>query len=194
MALNIRTSMRVALAVGIAAAAAGCDWPRTYKWEWEQWSPTKLSYAAGQGAMLTEIRGNPFEVPKNEVDAVITDTMYGAHFGPLVPFVTQAPQGYKSPYRVVMVFDPEETLNSDKLCSETPQPGPANPERIRVAAAFCSQDYHETSVWGTVGRTADPNDPRFKELIRSITTQLFPVQDPNERDNFDPDDDVDWVQ
>ena len=194
MALEIRTSTRVALAIGIAAVAAGCGWPTTYKWEWEQWSPAKLGYAAGQGAMLTEIRGNPFEAPKNEVDAIITDTMYGAHFGPRLPFVTKVPQDHKSPYRVVMLFDPEETMNSDKLCSETPQPGPSDPERIRIAAAFCAQDLHETSVWGTVGRTADPNDPNFKSLIRNMTTQLFPSQDPNERDNFDNGNDAEWVE
>ena len=114
--------------------------------------------------------------------------MYAAHFGPKVPFVTQAPQDYKSPYRVVILFDPEETLNSDKLCKETPQPGPADPSLIRIAAAFCAQDIHETSVWGRVGRTADPNDPKFKALIRTMTTQLFPNQDPNERDN-----DPEWI-
>ncbi|MDJ0943516.1 MAG: hypothetical protein QNJ30_08630 [Kiloniellales bacterium] len=194
MALNTRILMRGALAVGIAAVAAGCDWPRTYKWDWQQWSPNKLRYAAGEGAMLTEIRGNPFSVPKTKVEAVITDTMYGAHFGPRVPFVTQVPEDHRSPYRVVMVFDPEETLNSRKICAEPPQPGPANPDRIRVAAAFCSQEVHETSVWGTVGRTEGPDDPQFKALIRSMTTQLFPRQDPNERDNFDNGNDVDWVQ
>lgn len=188
MALKPRTLTRGALAAGIAAVAAACALPTTYKWNWEQWSPAKLGYAAGEGALLTEIRGNPFEVPKTEVDAVITGTMYAAHFGPKVPFVTQAPQDYKSPYRVVILFDPEETLNAAKLCKESPQPGPADPSRIRVAAAFCAQDIHETSVWGSVGRTGDPNDPSFKALIRIMTTQLFPNQDPNERDN-----DREWI-
>ncbi len=176
------------LVVSLAALTAGCAVPKTYKWDWDQWSPTKLGYAAGQGAMLTEIRGNPFEAPKSEVDAVITDTMYAAHFGPKVPFVTEAPQNYTSPYRVVIVFDPEESMEAKKLCSETPQPGPPDPGQIRVVAAFCAQDIHETSIWGSVGKSADPNDPRFKQLIRIMTTQLFPNQDPN-----DQNDDNDWT-
>ena len=188
MALTRQTLTRGALAAGILALAAGCTLPTTYKWDWQQWNPDKLGYAAGQGAVLTEIRGNPFDAPKSDVDAVITETMYKSHFGPPVPFVTQAPQDYKSPYRVVILFDPDETLNSDKLCKETPQPGPSDPGLIRIAAAFCAQDIHETSVWGSVGRTADPNDPQFKALIRSMTTQLFPNEDPNRRD-----DDNDWV-
>ncbi len=96
---------RSALAVTVAALVAGCAVPTTYKWNWAQWNPDKLGYAAGQGALLTDIRGNPFNAPKTAVDAAITDTMYQSHFGPPVPFVTQAPEDYKSPYRVVMLFD-----------------------------------------------------------------------------------------
>ena len=174
---------RAAIAAGIAVLIAGCAAPTTYKWDWQQWSPNTLGYAAGQGALLTEIRGNPFDAPKGEVDAAITSTMYKSHFGPPVPFVTEAPQDYTSPYRVVMVFDPAETVSPKELCTGDPKPSERSEGTIKIAAAFCSRDTFETSVWGRVAQTEGPDDPEFQALIRQITTQLFPNQDPNERDN-----------
>ena len=183
MAFKGQVLGRSALAAAVAVLVAGCSVPTTYKWDYEQWSKSKLGYAAGQGALLTDIRGNPFNAPKTEVDATITDTMYKSHFGPPVPFVTQAPEDYKSPYRVVMLFDPKETMSSHELCTGEPEAGEPDGGLIKVAAAFCAQDIHETSVWGTVGRTSSPDDPEFQALIRKMTNQLFPVQEPNLRDN-----------
>ncbi len=183
MAFKGQALGRSALVAAVAALVAGCAAPTTYKWNWAQWNPDKLGYAAGQGAMLTDIRGNPFNAPKTAVDATITDTMYKSHFGPPVPFVTQAPEDYKSPYRVVMLFDPKETMSSHELCTGEPEAGDPDGGVIKVAAALCAQDIHETSVWGTVARTSSPDDPEFKALIRQMTTQLFPNEDPNQRDN-----------
>ncbi len=180
-----KTVARAAIAVSVAVLITGCSAPTTYKWDWQQWSPNTLGYAAGQGALLTKIRGNPFDAPKDEVDAAITSTMYKSHFGPPVPFVTEAPQGYISPYRVVMVFDPAETISPKELCTGDPKPSERSEDTIKIAAAFCSRDTFETSVWGRVARTATPEDPEFKALIRQMTTQLFPNRDPNERDNRD---------
>ncbi|MCG8596217.1 MAG: hypothetical protein MI785_17895 [Kiloniellales bacterium] len=183
MGFKAKVLGRSSLAAGVAVLVAGCAVPTTYKWDYQQWSRSKLGYAAGQGALLTDIRGNPFNAPKTAVDATITDTMYKSHFGPPVPFVTQAPEDYKSPYRVVMLFDPKETMSAHELCKGEPEAGEPDGGVIKVAAAFCAQDIHETSVWGTVGRTSSPDDPEFKALIRKMTNQLFPVQEPNLRDN-----------
>ncbi len=174
---------RVLAVAGLAGLAAACSVPTTYKVDQQNWDPSKLSYAAGQGALLTEVRGNPFNTPKAQVDKAITDTMYAAHFGPTVPFVTEKPQDYKSPYRVVILFNPDTTLDSDKLCNEDPQPGAKAQGEIRIAAALCAQDVHETSVWGSVGQTSGPESAEFQALIRSMTAQLFPRENPNLRDN-----------
>ena len=183
MSPSRRVMARVLFAASLAGLLAACAGPTTYRWDWQSWDPSKLSYAAGQGAILTDIRGNPFNQPKEQVDAAITEAMLGAHFGPVVPFVTEKPQDYKSPYRVVMVFDPDERLTPQKLCAEDPKPGERSEGVIRVVAAFCAQDIHETSVWGTVGQTSGPESEDFQSLVKIMTTQLFPRQNPNERDN-----------
>ena len=172
---------RSAAAAGVALLVAACGVPTTYKWDREQWSRAKLGYAAAQGAMLTEIRGNPFGGDKATLDRVVTETMYGSHFGPLVRFVTQPPQGYRSPYRVVMLFNPAETTNASELCSGEPAPGAPTAGSVKIAAAVCADGTHETSVWGKVGEVSGPDDPGFKALIRQMTTQLFPHQDPDDR-------------
>lgn len=183
MAFKAEVLGRGVLAAGIAALVAGCSVPTTYKWDYQQFSRSKLAYAAKEGAMLTDIRGNPFNAPKTAVDATILDTMYQSHFGPPVPFVTQVPEDHRSPYRVVMLFDPKETMSSHELCTGEPEAGEPDGGVIKVAAAFCAQDIHETSVWGTVPRASNPEDPEFQALIRKMTNQLFPVHEPNLRDN-----------
>ena len=183
MAFKAEVLGRGVLIAGIAALVVGCSTPTTYKWNYQQFSRSKLAYAAKEGAMLTEIRGNPFNAPKTQIDSMILDTMYKSHFGPPVPFVAQVPEDHRSPYRVVMLFDPKETMNSRELCNGDPEAGDPDRKVIKVAAAFCAQEIHETSVWGTVPRSANPDDPEFKALIRKMTNQLFPVHEPNTRDN-----------
>ena len=172
---------RMTAVAAIALLVSACGLPTTYKWDREQWSPSKLGYAAGQGAMLAEIRGNPFDVAKAELDAAVTGTMYGSHFGPPVRFVTELPQGTASPYRVVLLFNPAETTNSRELCAGDPASGAPTPGRVKIAAAVCAQDLLETSVWGTVAGVTGPDDSAFKALVRQMTTQLFPHQDPDDR-------------
>ena len=172
---------RIVAAATLASVVAACGVPTTYKWNREQWSRAKLGYAAAQGAMLTEIRGNPFGGDKAALDKAVTETMYGAHFGPPVRFVTEAPQGLKSPYRVVMLFNPEETTNSKALCDGDPAPGAGAPGAVKIAAAVCANDFMETSIWGTVAEVSGPDDPGFKALIRQMTMQLFPHQDTDDR-------------
>ena len=172
---------RLAAVAGVAVLVSACGLPTTYKWDREQWSRGKLGYAASQGAMLTVISGNPFGTAKAELDSVVTETMYGSHFGPPVRFVTEVPQGNTSPYRVVMLFNPAETTNSKELCTGSPAPGAPTPGRVKIAAAVCANDIHETSVWGSVAEVSGLEDPAFKALIRQMTTQLFPNQDPDDR-------------
>ena len=183
MSLSRRVLARILWAVTVAGFVAACSVPTTYRWEWQEWDPSKLGYAAGKGAILTDIRGNPFNQPKEQVDAAITEAMFGAHFGPDVPFVTEEPQDYNSPYRVLIVFDPDVSLTPEKLCAEDPKPGERSEGVIKVVAAFCAQDIHETSVWGSVGQTSGPESEEFQSLVKIMTNQLFPRQNPNERDN-----------
>ena len=147
------------------------------------YTPTVLNYAATRGGMLTEITGNPFDVPQEDLDRAITEAMRGAHFGPTIDFITVPPEDYKVPYRVVMVFDAAQGHTEAKLCRSehgiTPQTG----DRVRVHAALCAKESPLTAVSGSIAEADGPDDPRFRRLIRQITTNLFPPDNPDRRDS-----------
>jgi hypothetical protein len=58
--------------------------------------PTVLNYAATSGGILVEVVGNPFDVPKADLESAITSAMTGSHFGQQVDFVTTPPEGFRA--------------------------------------------------------------------------------------------------
>jgi hypothetical protein len=142
------------------------------------YDPGMLRYAISRGAILTEVVGNPFDAPKEEVDAAVTRSMTGATFGRMARFTTKVSPGYVSPYRVVVLLDPARGAQANRLCSDPGQPTAAWPDRIRAMAAFCGSDKAITSIAGSTAKTQGPGDPAFSELIRRMTLDLFPIQDP----------------
>ena len=74
-------------------------------------------------------------------------------------------------YRLVLVFDPANNLNSDPVCAGAPprfQPG--TPGRFYVYAIYCRNDQamSQTTAWTDA---TGPTDPRIERLFR----ELFPV-------------------
>ena len=147
------------------------------------YTPTVLNYASTRGGMLTEITGNPFDVPQEDLDRAITQAMRGAHFGPTVDFITTPPEDYTVPYRVVMVFDAAQGHTEAKLCRSEPGIKPQTGDRVRVHAALCAKESPLTGVSGSIVEADGPDDPRFRRLIRQITTNLFPPDNPDRRDS-----------
>ena len=76
--------------------------------------------------------------------------MYGSHFGPRVPFVTQRPEGYKSPYRIILLFNPAGSLNAGNACRQQAVPSAAQPGVVRILGVLCSNEDRETSVIGEI--------------------------------------------
>ncbi len=163
------------LMAGLAACAGGAvDSPYLGSYD-----PTMLHYAAGKGDMYTQIVGNPFTAPKDKVESVVTSTMYGSHFGPNLRFNTVRDPDNSSPYRVVVMFNPAPDLTPAALCRDSRQTSREASDTLRVMFAFCSGDYRETSVTGRVTGVSDPNNAAFRGLIRQMTTQLFPLHNPD---------------
>ncbi len=134
----------------------------------------KLSSGAAYGGIYTVVLGNPFNVDKKQLDSLITETMFRAHPGPVVRFLTESPQDSRSPYRVVMLFNPTGTAQIQKLCVNPNQPTEDLGASVRLAAAFCANDIRESSVIGSVSAVDGPQDPAFQQLVRAVTRQLFP--------------------
>lgn len=148
------------------------------------YSPRLLEYVAGKGGMLTQVVGNPFSAPKAEVDAAILSIMEKSHFGARFPFFTEAPEGYTSPYRVVVALDPAPGTSAYALCAGNVriQPrGPSDPNR--VVAAFCARERVVTANQGHVHGPSGPRDPAFVRLIAQLSHSLFP---PNDQERGSP--------
>ncbi len=136
-----------------------------------------LSYAAARGGMPTEVVGNPFDVPKADLDRRVTETFEANHFGPELPFLTQVPEGYSPSYRVILLFNPAPYANAMHLCASTerPQAKPLSRE-VGVLAAFCSSGTRITSAFGRLSGVRGLDDPAFERLLAQLSLVLFPPQ------------------
>ena len=179
---KLETLRLLAAAAGVCLLSA-CS--NAYNHYLGNYDPSMLAYAAGEGALYTEIRGNPFNAPKRQVDQMITDTMYGSHFGPLVPFVLEKPEDYRSPYRVLIVFDPDPLRDAANFCREDVQPGPTELGRIRFVAVLCANEDRETSVALRGSGITSPDDARFRQMVRQMTALILPRKNPTLRSGRD---------
>ena len=110
------------------------------------YTPTVLNYSATSGGMLVEVIGNPFDAPKADLERSITGAMTDSHFGPHVDFVTTPPEGFRSPYRIILVFDSTQNYTPYKLCSQTESIQPAASDTVRAQAALCADRKPLTGV------------------------------------------------
>jgi len=172
-------AVRLSLAMLAAGAIGGCAAGVTDTPYLGTYNPTTLNYIAGKGPLYTEIVGNPFAASDAEVGRAITETMYGAHFGQPVRFTTERDPNNPAPYRVVVLFNPGRTVTGADLCQSPQQASEPTTGALRVLAALCAAGYRETSLTGTIPAAPSPDDSAFRGLIRQMTTQLFPRQNPN---------------
>lgn len=145
------------------------------------YTPSVLNYAATSGGILVEVVGNPFDVPKTDLERAITGAMTGSHFGPRVAFVTTTTEDFRSPYRIVVVFDPTQNYTPSKLCGQTEHIEPGLGEAIKAHTALCAAEKALTGVTGRVGNVSSPNDPGFRRLFSRMTMSLLPPSRPTRR-------------
>ena len=178
----IRRSLLVLLILAGAGSACSSSGvvlsPTSY---YGAYTPKVLNYSATSGGILVEVVGNPFDAPKADLERSITSAMTGSHFGPHVDFVTTPPEGFRSPYRVVIVFDSTQNYTPYKLCSQTESIQPAASDTVRAQAALCADRKPLTGVSGRVADVTGPDDPKFGRMISQLTTNLLPPNNPDRR-------------
>ncbi|MDX1402347.1 MAG: hypothetical protein R3245_10520 [Kiloniellales bacterium] len=145
----------------------------------ESYDPNSLAYIVKEGPVLTEIIGQPFAGQEKMVDEVITTTFQETQItGHNISFTTDAAKAGKSPYRMVILFDPAPSANPDKLCESSDGDSikqakvTGGPGQIRMLVSFCNSERSGASLMGYV--TADsPTEPQFKKLIQQASLELF---------------------
>lgn len=138
-----------------------------------------LEYAASKGELHTEVEGDPLGMPKDRFDDFVTRTMQGANFGPPVTYTTRHTERTRKQYKVVMLFNGPIHLTADELCAEGRPPVRTGPlrEGVSLQAAFCEWNHALSQAEGVVYDVQGADDPKFRELVRQVTTSLFPVYD-----------------
>jgi hypothetical protein len=109
-------------------------------------------------------------------------------FNALVSDTIQPPgvvQSDGSPYRVHLAFNGSTSVNRDLACRASG--GGATGGDMTLVAALCPGNGQAlTFLTGSVSDISGPDDPRFRQFVRSSVVKLFPgpnSNDRNERDN-----------
>ena len=183
--MNRKSLLAMVVLGGAVAACASTDVVVSPTNFYGAYTPTVLSYSATSGGMLVQVVGNPFDASQDDLEQAVTGAMTGSHFGPPVDFVTAPPEDFRSPYRIVMVFDSAHGYTEKKLCSEGQSLQPEKGDTVRVHAALCAADSPLTGLSGRVAEVTGPDDPRFGRLISQMTTNLLPPFNPDRRGDND---------
>ena len=136
-----------------------------------------FEYATHKGAIVTEVRGNPFAMPRDRFRDAVLGHMKGANKGIPADFVAAASARTILPYKVVAAFNVDPATSADELCGGTAQTAAASAAGARLDMVFCFGDDVKTEVAGTATGVKSTNDPRFRELVRLVTLALIPAQD-----------------
>jgi hypothetical protein len=153
-------------AIALAATIGGTYYMPQYDWQ-DFWAATD-----GKPFQVI-LQGNAFPgVAPDAVAAALLPTMQRAKPRPALTFTYARPSPPPRPdYRLVLVFDPANNLNSDPVCAGAPPRfRPATPGRFYVYAIYCRNDQamSQTTAWTDA---TGPTDPRIERLFR----ELFPV-------------------
>lgn len=177
-----RTSRSAAMIAALILSGCNTD-VVTQKVQAQPGTTETLAYAAGNGEMATVIIGNPFDLPKQQVDAAVTDAMAGSYAGPEIRFTTtpapDAPKGYD----VVVLLDGAPAMDARLLCKArdrvTPLPSGTD---TSVVIAFCAGRQTLNAVSGRVPLVTTPDDPAFRGMIARAMMQLIPTKGMQEAD------------
>jgi hypothetical protein len=118
--------------LGIAALLSGCGAPTVYYRHVTSYMPGEYAYA---GSVVLDVRGNPYNVSQEQLDAELVRTMSGSVWGTPTSFVSARDPASHSPYKVVWAFEAPWYASSDRLCARPElvqpmlpgQPAPAQP-------------------------------------------------------------------
>jgi hypothetical protein len=180
-----RTNRRASrlLPLALVAALGGCSSTVTQHWSYRSGVNNTFTYAASGGEMEVVVVGNPFNVPKADVDRFVTDSMQGHNYGPPTHFTT-TPQRSRPGYRVVVVLGPPVSFSGDEACSGTFPTVPSRPaDVLNALMVFCSKDTVMSESSGRVVASPRPDVGAFGPLMAAMTRDLIPFQDRDSDDH-----------
>ena len=142
------------------------------------YDPANLAYLVKEGPVYTHVIGTPYPGQEKAVDQILTKTFQETQItGHSISFTTDASRAGKSPYRLVVLFDPAPNANPNKMCEDgfetaTPPTVSGSPEHVSMLVSFCNGERSDASIAGWAPATS-PRSPGFKSLIQQASLELF---------------------
>jgi hypothetical protein len=173
---NLSRKLRLgASAIAVCGGLAGCAGEPVVSTTWYDPGYAPTEYRAS-GMMPVVVRGNPYAVPKAELDQAVTDAMQGTANGTATRFAPAA-AGVVETYRVVMLFNPGLAYGAT-LCTRPEPPdgafGVAPSARVPVSAALCRGDKSISYADGYISTGSGPQGAEFQRGVSRFSMALFP--------------------
>lgn len=170
----LRAIFSFAAVAGLLAGCAGVVTTPAYIDS--SYDPSMLAYAVKEGPVYTEIVGQPYaDGGDGGVEAVVTESLREAQItGRRMEFTADPAQAnQRSPFRVVVLFNPAPNANPGRICEVSAQPmREPEPGRVRAMVAFCNGDYPLASISGHAPANS-PQAPQFSGLFHQVALEIF---------------------
>lgn len=182
---HLRTILAGTLLLALGACAPGSPLTKPAYYTVTYDPRGNVGFAQSRGGVPVKFYNLPFAKRRQQTEQVILATMARNVFVQPVNFFLEEnkPEGFSSPYYVVMDFGQSINAGQERLCLERPAPSPGVPPSVTsgqsVGAAFCVNDKLLTSTAGNIDAPpTGPDDPRFVALIAQVTRDILPPVNP----------------
>ena len=174
---NLSRKLRLgASAIAVGSGLAGCAGEPIVSNSWQDSGYAPTEYRAS-GTLQVVVRGNPYAVPKAELDQAVAKAMQGTTTGTATRFEPAA-EGVIDTYRVVLLFGPGTGIYGATLCTRPEPPngvfGAAPAARVPVSAALCRGDKSISYADGYIGTAGGPQGGDFQRGVTRFALALFP--------------------
>lgn len=140
-----------------------------------------FEYATSKGAIVTQIAGNPFGLPKDQFDEAIRRQLTKSVIVGTAKFVANPGEDTLAPFKVVVAFNTEPGIGNSDLCRQGANtPVISQKGRINMKIAFCDGDQLKSGSAAWVHGASNADDKRFKALVKQAAVAMLPVQDSEE--------------
>jgi hypothetical protein len=175
---------RLTLPAFAAAALAACDASTAISNPDISYSYRSISlgqFHGGDNALRVVVYGNPFDDPPDRVANAIVAGMQDHNGGPQMTFSAAPAPPPKPRWRVIMVINPVDFYNTQKLCKMTggPETAPSQDGRIHVIAAFCQGDFAATQGFARAKDVTALDSRNLDQMLALLTRTMFPTRNPS---------------
>ena len=138
-----------------------------------------FEYATHLGAIVTQVAGNPFDVPAETFQAAVLNQMQGHARVGSARFVAAPSEQTMAAYKVVAAFDMPAWVDGYVLCKGAASlpPPVKSPGEITLGMAFCFGDQLKSDVIGRVSGARSIDDPHFVDLVQRVTEAMIPARE-----------------